>query len=161
MNGQPLEKMSISGLIQEYNSLDWACTSDDLKNEQIREMQNRQADVMAEATRRDRLIGRSFENTTEDIDAMLADVVVQMKSKLLLTRHRPHWSKSDDDFLMSRLHDEVKELDEAYEQYKQHKISTNRKAVISELADVMNFAAFVMDNLMNAGTRPWDSKEGA
>lgn len=163
-DNQDLRTMSVSDLAMEYNSLDWACTSDDQKDEDVRRMQNRQADVMTELERRDGYTcpeGRTFANTREDIDAMVADVEVQMKAKLLLTRHRKHWSKCDLHFLVSRLKDEVKELEEACMDFELMKSSQHRKAVISELSDVMNFAAFAMDNLMHAGTRPWDSKEGS
>jgi len=197
-DNQDLCTMSVSDLAMEYNTLDWACTADNQKDEDVRRMQNRLADVMTELERRDgytcpecgaqdrecsvgreiehkpncsmgqvpvqfhtSLQVRTFANTREDIDAMVADVEVQMKAKLLLTRHRKHWSKCDLHFLVSRLKDEVKELEEACMDFELMKSSQHRKAVISELSDVMNFAAFAMDNLMHAGTRPWDSKEGS
>lgn len=93
------------------------------------------------------------ENTREDIDAALADFTTHMRHKLLLTRHRPHWSGSSTGFLIDRARQELEELAEAFK-------SEDRKAVVREAADVANFCMMIADNEQWAGTRPWDSKEG-
>lgn len=96
---------------------------------------------------------RDIGNSREGIDAALNDFVVHMSHKLLLTRHRPHWSDSTTAFLLKRLKDEVVELEKAYKDDK-------RKDIVRECADVANFAMMIADNEQWSGTRPWDSLEG-
>lgn len=93
------------------------------------------------------------ENTSSGIDEAVADFTVHMKHKLLMTRHREHWSTLDTDTLFDRLREELEELRMAI-------VHDDRKSIISEAADVANFAMMIADNAQWAGTRGWTSHEG-
>jgi NTP pyrophosphatase (non-canonical NTP hydrolase) len=93
------------------------------------------------------------ENTRDGIDEAVADFVVHMKHKLLMTRHRPHWKDCDLVFLLERLCEEVDELKDAIAR-------RDRKETIREAADVANFAMMIADNEQWAGTRAWNSHDG-
>ena len=94
-------------------------------------------------------------NTGPSIDAALADFTCHMKHKLLMTRHRPHWSRCDVGTLLARAREELDELEQAYESE-----GCDRKDVVREAADVANFCMMIADNMQWAGTRAYDSHEG-
>jgi len=96
---------------------------------------------------------RDVSNTRVGIDAALEDFTTHMRHKLLLTRHRPHWSKCDPHSLISRAREELAELEAAL-------AADDRKGAVREAADVANFCMMIADNEQWAGTRPYDSHEG-
>ena len=79
------------------------------------------------------------ENTHDTIESAVRDFSVHMKHKMLLSRHRHHWSVNTPEWLLSRARDELAELEEAIE-------SGDRKAIVSEAADVAIFMMFIADN---------------
>lgn len=109
------------------------------------------------------MTGRTFANTREDIDRAVDDFSLQMVAKLLLTRHRTHWINCDVATLLKRLEAEVVELEDEMSPLinaGQPLTSHQRKAIISECADVANFAMMIADVMTWAGTREWESNEG-
>ncbi len=98
-------------------------------------------------------MSRPTENTSSDIDEAVSDFTIHMKHKLLMTRHRSHWSTLDTDLLFDRLREELEELRMAI-------VHGDRKAIVSEAADVGNFAMMIADNAQWGGTRDWNSHEG-
>ncbi len=96
---------------------------------------------------------RTTDNTSTGIDEAVKDFTTHMKHKLLMTRHRTHWSTLDTDLLFDRLREELEELRMAI-------VHDNRKEIVREAADVANFAMFIADNAQWAGTRGWTSHEG-
>lgn len=96
---------------------------------------------------------RNEQNSRDGIDAALNDFTTHMRHKLLMTRHRSHWSKAEQLFLLSRAREELDELEEALD-------SETRKSVVREAADAANFCMMIADNAQWDGTRSWDSHEG-
>lgn len=66
------------------------------------------------------------------------DFSVEMLKKLLKNSHKAHWSTVDCDYLLDRLIQELEELKAAR--------SGSAKDIISECADVANFAMMIADN---------------
>jgi len=83
-------------------------------------------------------------NDSHTIAEAVADFAVHMTHKLLLNRHKPHWSNYTNDQLFERVKQETRELLLAIE-------DDDRKAIVEECADVANFLMMIADNAAKAG----------
>ncbi len=80
------------------------------------------------------------------VDEAVLSFVVDMKYKLRLNNHKGHWKEYDESFLLRRMNDEFKELQEACKFLGADPASRNYLSVIHECADVANFAMMIADN---------------
>jgi hypothetical protein len=69
------------------------------------------------------------------------DFGVEMLKKLLKNSHKAHWSTVDCDYLFDRIIQEIEELKAAR--------SGSVAEIVSECADVANFAMMIADNVKN------------
>ena len=77
------------------------------------------------------------------VDAKLvSDFADDMIFKLRRNQHKKHWDTVTNKWLLERLKEEVKELEEAL-------LLNNDEDVRLECADVANFAAMIADNRRN------------
>jgi len=69
----------------------------------------------------------------------------EMEKKLRENDHKGGWNSCDVDWLVSRMTEELQELDDVVQQYRQGFAS--REEVRRECADVANFAMMIADNI--------------
>lgn len=68
----------------------------------------------------------------------------QMEGKLTENDHKGHWDSSSDEYLLTRLEEELRELKE-----RMSNESAPRESIIRECADVANFAMMIAYNVNN------------
>jgi len=78
---------------------------------------------------------RPMESDAESVHAFS----IEMLKKLLQNGHKAHWSTVDCDYLFDRLIEELEELKAAR--------SGSVNDIVSECADVANFAMMIADNV--------------
>ncbi|MGW8286399.1 MAG: hypothetical protein ACWGPR_11845 [Candidatus Deferrimicrobiaceae bacterium] len=76
-------------------------------------------------------------------DAAVERLASLMRHKLDANMHKAHWSTVDNKWLLERLRQEWHELEEAL-------IAGDRVAILSECADVANFAMMIADNVASS-----------
>lgn len=82
-------------------------------------------------------LGKS-DRTYETDHKLVNDMANHMFEKMRKTKHKAHWATVGQVWLLSRLKEEVQELEEA--------LLTQSDNVIEEAADVANIAAMIADN---------------
>jgi len=78
----------------------------------------------------------------EKVDADLVyDLSTRMMKKLRQNSHKAGWNTVTNYWLLARLNDEVRELQEAM-------LTDSPEMIADECADVANFAAMIADNIL-------------
>jgi len=75
----------------------------------------------------------------------------RMLHKLRVNAHKPHWHGESIEYLLGRLREEVREVEDAIEE------EQSSDAIYNECADVANIAAMIADLAWRTATRAKDT----
>lgn len=94
------------------------------------------------------------EGSDHVVRKVVADFALVMERKLCEKDHKGGWDDMDFGVLLIMLREEVQELDDAIETYKDTPDDENLEDIILESADIANFAMMIADTARSRHGRP-------